>query len=165
MPIIDSLLMELEQEQQSTRKLFERTPEDKLGWKPHPKSYSLGQLAMHIAQLPAQLAMMAAQDVFQFTPFQQPEARSRAELLRTSEEALAAARKTLSQMDDKRLMAAWTAQQNGQTLITMPRIALLRTFLLNHFYHHRGQLSVYLRLLDVPLPSIYGPSADENPFV
>ena len=164
MPIVDSMLMEMEQEAHATRKLLERVPQDKLSWKPHAKSFSLGQLAMHVARIPGGVSGMAAQDVYEMPQFQQPEATSRAEMLETFEQGLTTAKEILSQMDDQKLMAPWTLRKDGRELMTVPRVGFLRTVLLNHYYHHRGQLSVYLRLLDVPIPSIYGPSADENPF-
>ena len=164
MRIIDTILMELEQEAQTTRKLLERVPGDKLGWRPHARSWSLGQLALHVVQLPAVLATMATVDAFEVPQATQEEARSCQQLLDASDQGLATAKDILTKMDDKRLMEPWHVQLRGKTVMTFPRLGLLRTFLLNHYYHHRGQLSVYLRLLDIPVPSIYGPSADENPF-
>jgi uncharacterized damage-inducible protein DinB len=164
MPIVDSMLTEMQQEAQATRRLLERVPEDKLGWKPHPKSYSLGQLALHVAQVPGGVSMMATQDVYELPQFQQQEAKSRAEVLQTFEQGLVTAKDILSNMDDQKLMAPWTLQKGGKVIMSVPRVGMMRTILLNHYYHHRGQLSVYLRLLNVPIPSIYGPSADENPF-
>ena len=164
MRIIDTILMELEQEAQTTRRLLERVPGDKLGWRPHARSWSLGQLALHVVQLPAVLATMATVDAFEVPKATQEEARSCQQLLDASDQGLATAKDILTKMDDKRLMEPWHVQLRGKTVMTFPRVGLLRTFLLNHYYHHRGQLSVYLRLLDVPVPSIYGPSADENPF-
>ncbi len=164
MAIIDSILLEMEQEAQATRRLLERVPENKLSWRPHPKSFSLGQLALHIAQMPGGVSMMATQDVFDYPQFQQPEAKSRAELLQTFNQGLARAKEILSAMNDQKLLATWTLRKNGKVLMAVPRLGLLRTILLNHQYHHRGQLCVYLRLLNVPVPSVYGPSADENPF-
>jgi uncharacterized damage-inducible protein DinB len=164
MPMIDSILMELEQEAKTTRRVLERIPEDKLGWKPHASSYSLGQLAMHIAGGQKQIAQMAAQDVFEVGNFAVPEAKSRKKLLEIFDEGTAKAKETLGKMDDAKLMSTWTLQRNGKTLMSIPRIGLIRYIGMNHFYHHRGQLSVYLRILEVPIPSIYGPSGDENPF-
>jgi uncharacterized damage-inducible protein DinB len=165
MAIIDSMLMEMEQEAQATRRLFERIPEDKLTWRPHPKSFSLGQIALHVAQVPGGVSTMATQEVYELPKFQQKEAENRAEILETFERSLSTARETLSQMDDQQLMGTWTLQNNGQVLMTLPRAGLRRGLMLNHYYHHRGQLVVYLRLLNVPIPSVYGPTADENPFL
>jgi uncharacterized damage-inducible protein DinB len=164
MRIIDGFLMELEHETQTTRKLLERVPSDRLAWRPHAKSYSLGQLALHLAQIPAGLATMATVDAFEVPQTTQEEARTRQQVLDASDQGLATAKDILVKMDDTRLMEPWHVQLRGKTIMTFPRLGLLRTFLMNHYCHHRGQLSVYLRLLDVPVPSIYGPSADENPF-
>lgn len=164
MPIVDALLMELDQEAKTTQRVLERVPEDKLTWKPHPKSFSLGQLAMHIAAAQGNLAGAAAQDRFEVPNFQQPEAKSRKEILDAFAQSQAKAQGTLKTMDDARLMGTWTMTRNGTTVLAIPRVAFLRSIMMNHMYHHRGQLSVYLRMLDVPVPSIYGPSADENPF-
>jgi uncharacterized damage-inducible protein DinB len=163
MPIADALLTELDQEAQTTRRVLDNVPEDKLAWRPHPKSYSLGQLAMHIAAAPGRVAAAAQQDVFEAN-FRQSEAASKQEILDAFTESLASARAAVQQMDDAYLMAPWTAVRNGKPVMTVPRVAFLRSIMLNHIYHHRGQLSVYLRLLDVAVPSIYGPSADEDPF-
>ena len=165
MPIIDSLLQELEQEAKTTKRVLERVPEGKLGWKPHPKSMSLGQLALHIATVPGGVAKMAAQPGFDGPPsFTQPSATTAAELVPALEQSIAQARQVLGGMSDEQAMETWTLKNGGQVVMALPRAAVLRTIMLNHWYHHRGQLSVYLRELNVPVPSIYGPSADENPF-
>jgi len=164
MPIVDSLLAELDQEAGVTRKLLERVPADKLDWRPHPRSMSLGQLAMHIATIPGRITGMANVDVFEFAGINPPALGTTAEILSALEAGLAEARTILASMDDARLMAVWTARKDGKTMMALPRIAVLRAIMLNHWYHHRGQLTVYLRMLDVPVPSVYGPSADENPF-
>jgi uncharacterized damage-inducible protein DinB len=164
MAMIDAMLAELDQESQATRRLLDRVPEERLSWKPHPKSFSLGQIALHLAELPGGVSSMAAEEVYQVPRFQQKEAESRAELLQAFERGLSTAREVLGRMDDQQLMGTWTLQNEGQVLMSLPRAALLRSILLNHYYHHRGQLTVYLRLLNVPLPSTYGPTADENPF-
>lgn len=163
MPMVDPLLAELEQESAATIRLLERVPEDKLTWKPHAKSMSLGQLALHIAQVPGQLTEMAKVDGIEVPEFTQPEATSRQQLLDTYRESLSAAKAGWSGLDESRLTAPWNVTKGDRVLMSVPRIALLRMFMLNHSYHHRGQLTVYLRLLDVPLPSVYGPSADESP--
>lgn len=164
MRLADSLLFELDQEAQTTKRVLERVPDDKCSWRPHPKSYSLGQLALHIASSQGNVAALAAMDTVEAPTFSQPEAKSRQEILDTFSESLAIAKDTVGKMDDARLTSTWTLTKNGKTLLSVPRIGFLRSVLLNHVYHHRGQLSVYLRMLDVPVPSIYGPSADENPF-
>ena len=164
MPMIDTILLELEDEAKRTRRVLERLPEDQLGWKPHPRSLSLGQLAIHVAVSQGKLAKVATEDVHQFCPSPFPEAKNRKEILDTFAESTAQARDILAKMDDATLMATWTGQMNGKTLMSVPRLGFVRTVMLNHIYHHRGQLSVYLRLLNVAVPSIFGPSADENPF-
>jgi uncharacterized damage-inducible protein DinB len=162
--IINALLQELEQETQTTRRVLERVPEDKLAWKPHQKSMSLGQLALHIATVPGAVAEMASQSPFQMPQFQQPTATSAAELVPALEQSVAKAREILRSMDDADLQRTWRLVHGDQELMAMPVGGILRTIMLNHWYHHRGQLSVYLRQVGVPVPSIYGPSADENPF-
>ncbi|MGB6432133.1 MAG: DinB family protein [Candidatus Acidiferrales bacterium] len=164
MRIVDSLLMEIDQEAQTTKRVLDRIPEDNLTWKPHPKSYSLGQLGLHIASLQGRVAAAAAQDTFEAPSFSQAEPKSRQEILDAFAKSLASAKETLNKMDDARLMSMWSLTKNGKVLMTIPRIGFVRSILMNHNYHHRGQLSVYLRMLDVPVPSIYGPSADEKPF-
>lgn len=161
--MIEGVLGELEQESQATIRLLERVPEDKLAWRPHPKSMSLGQLALHIAQGPGQVTRMAQVDSVEAPRFEQAEASSRQQLLETYRTSIETARQELSRFEDARLMQPWSVTGGGRVVMTMPRLGLLRGFMLNHGYHHRGQLTVYLRLLDVPLPSVYGPSADENP--
>jgi len=165
MPIIETLLQELEQEAATTRRVLERVPDADLGWKPHPKSMSLGQLALHIATVPAAVAEIASGPGLETPPaFEQPAAQTAAELVPTLQQSVARARTLLGGMDDGLALELWTLKSGGQVLMTLPRAAFLRAVMLNHWYHHRGQLSVYLRQLNVPVPSIYGPSADENPF-
>jgi uncharacterized damage-inducible protein DinB len=164
MAIVDSILMEIEQEAKTTQRVLDRIPEDKLTWKPHAKSYSLGQLGLHIARAQGALAEAASKDTHEIGNLSQPEAASRKEILDTFTQGTAKAAQLLAKMDDARLMAIWTLTKNGKVVLSMPRVAFIRSIMLNHIYHHRGQLSVYLKLLDVPIPSIYGPSADENPF-
>jgi uncharacterized damage-inducible protein DinB len=164
MPIVDAILMEMDQEAQTTKRVLDRIPESKLTWKPHPKAFSLGQLALHIAAAPGGLAAIAAQDTVEVPNFVQAEAKSRQEILDTFSKGMEAATGTLKKMDDAKLMSMWTLTKNGKVLMSVPRIGFIRSIMMNHMYHHRGQLSVYLRMLDVPVPSIYGPSADENPF-
>jgi uncharacterized damage-inducible protein DinB len=165
MKLVDAMLMELDQEAQTTKRVLDRIPEDKLSWKPHPKAFSLGQLALHIASVPASVTAAAVPDTVEAPSFSQPEPKSRQEVLDTFSKSLERAKAALKKMDDARLNSTWSLTKNGKVLMSVPRIAFLRSILMNHNYHHRGQLSVYLRILDVPVPSIYGPSADENPFV
>jgi uncharacterized damage-inducible protein DinB len=164
MRLVDSLLMEIDQEAQTTKRVLDRIPEDKLAWKPHPKSFSLGQLALHIASAPGSVAAAVVPDSMEAPNFSQPEPKSRQEVLDTFSKSLESAKDTLKKMDDARLTSMWSLTKNGRVLMSVPRVGFIRSILMNHIYHHRGQLSVYLRMLDVPVPSIYGPSADENPF-
>ena len=165
MPIIDSILNELDQEGATTRRVLERVPEASLAWKPHVKSMSLGELAMHVATTPGGVAEIIKNDTAEVPQFaNRPTAASRAELLNALEKAIAQAKGILTKLDDDALNAQWTLKRGNHVVFSVPRMTVIRSILLNHWYHHRGQLSVYLRLLDVRVPSIYGPSADENPF-
>ena len=164
MSMMQSMLAEFEQESATTRKLLELVPEDKLSWKPHRKSYSLGQLALHVASAPGFIAMAAVPDTSEIPTTPQAEAKSKQECLDALSASLAKAKELLGGIDDSRAMASWSATIQGKPIMTVPRAAFVRLIMMNHIYHHRGQLSVYLRLLDVPLPSIYGPSADTNPW-
>lgn len=165
MTIIDGLLAELEQEAGTTRRVLERIPQEHLSWRPHPKSMSLGQLALHVATVPGLVAEIAAVDTVPSPPaFIQPEAASAAELVPALTESVAKAKKVLGGFDDARMGATWRLQNGGKDVMVMPRVAVVRAIMLNHWYHHRGQLLVYLRLLNLPVPSVYGPTADENPF-
>ncbi len=164
MAMIDGLLQELEQEAQTTRRVLERVPDDKLGWRPHKKSRTLGELALHVATTPGGVATLVAQPEVEEPAFTDPSPKSKSDVLAALDESLATAKRMLGKMDDGALMATWKMNRNGREILAMPRVAMLRSVMLNHWYHHRGQLSVYLRELDVPVPSIYGPSADENPF-
>jgi uncharacterized damage-inducible protein DinB len=166
MKMIDGLLAELEQEAETTRRVLERIPQAHLSWKPHPKSMSLGQLALHVATLPGGVAELAALDTVPEPPsFVQPEVATAAELVPSLEQSIARAKSVLGGFDDARMGAMWRMQSSGQDILAMPRAALVRAIMLNHWYHHRGQLLVYLRLLNQSVPSVYGPTADENPFV
>jgi uncharacterized damage-inducible protein DinB len=164
MAMIDALLQELEQEAATTRRVLERVPDDKLGWRPHPTARTLGELALHVAIVPGGVAEFAAEPVRQVPDPVNPSPKSASELIPALDDSIAKAKGVLGGMDDAALHATWKMMRGGQELIAIPRIALLRSLMLNHWYHHRGQLSVYLRQLGVPVPSIYGASADENPF-
>jgi uncharacterized damage-inducible protein DinB len=165
MKMIDGLLAELDQEAETTRRVLERIPQAHLSWKPHPKSMSLGQLALHVATVPGGVAELAALDLVPEPPaFVQPEAATAAELVPTLTASVARARQVLGGFDDARMTAMWRLQSGGKDILAMPRVALVRAIMLNHWYHHRGQLLVYLRLLDQSVPPVYGPTADENPF-
>lgn len=165
MSIIDTLLAELEQEAKATERVLARVPQEHLSWRPHPRSFSLGQLALHVASIPGNVATLAAMDVIPNPPaFAQAEATSAAELVPTMHASIAKAREVLGGMDDAAMMATWRLMAGDKEIMAMPRAAVARTIMLNHWYHHRGQLLVYLRMHNVPLPSVYGPTADENPF-
>lgn len=164
MAMIDVLLQELEQEAQTTRRVLERVPDAHLGWKPHAKSWTLGQLALHVATVPGNVAEIASRSPVEVPQFTQQAAATAAELVPTLEKSIAKAKQILGRMDDATLAATWKLMDGDQEIMAIPRGAFLRSIMLNHWYHHRGQLSVYLRQLNVPVPSIYGPSADENPF-
>jgi uncharacterized damage-inducible protein DinB len=164
MAIIDGLLAELEQESDTTRRVLERVPQAHLSWRPHPKSMSLGQLALHVATVPGNVAEFAMMELPEPPAFVQPEATTAAELLSELTESVAKAKRVLAGCDDAKMAEIWRLMGGGRELLAMPRGAFLRAIMLNHWYHHRGQLQVYLRLLNVPVPSVYGPTADENPF-
>ncbi len=164
MNIVDALLPEYDREMGLTRKLLERIPDDKFGWAPHAKSMTLGRLSEHLAELGGWMTMTVNQSHFDLATgrpegYQSPATRDA--VLAMFDGAVTAARAALTGRTDAELMAPWTLKRGGQDLFTMPKAMVIRNFVLNHIVHHRGQLSVYLRLLDVPVPSIYGPSADE----
>ena len=165
MPVIDGMLQELDQEAATTRRVLERVPDEHLAWRPHEKARTLGELAMHVATVPGAVAkLVATQSPVQAPQFRDPQLQSASELVPTLDDSIAKAKNALSGMSDADLMSTWRMMLGERELFAIPRLAMLRTVMLNHWYHHRGQLSVYLRQLDVPIPSIYGPSADENPF-
>jgi uncharacterized damage-inducible protein DinB len=160
-----ALLTEFDNEMATTRSLLERVPEGAAGWKPHPRSFSLGQLAMHVATLPSLGKQILDTPEFDMNPpvgegYRLPEFESTAALLETFEAAVRDARAALERTDDAALQVVWTMKNAGETLLSLPRVAAYRTIFMSHKIHHRGQLSVYLRLQDVPLPFIYGPTAD-----
>lgn len=159
-------LQELAMEAATTRRVLERVPESSLAWRPHVKSMSLGQLALHVATLPRMVSDFVAGDTLDFSvaAVASPSADSHGALMAAFDDSIAHAQGYLASLSDTRAMDTWTLM-NGQTsLFSAPRAGVIRSFLFNHWYHHRGQLVVYLRLLDVPVPSVYGPTADENPF-
>jgi uncharacterized damage-inducible protein DinB len=165
MAIIDGLLQELEQEARTTRRVLERIPGNRLAWRPHAKARMLGELAMHVATVPGALAqLIALPSPAQIGNFTDPVPQDTAELLTAHDESIAKAKTILGGLEDSAVMATWRLMRGERELLAVPRIGMLRSVMLNHWYHHRGQLTVYLKELDVPIPSIYGPSADENPF-
>lgn len=157
---------ELHREQAATRRILECVPEDQLTWRPHAKSMTLGQLALHVASIPAALSHMASLESFDAANanFDSPQPATRSEILAALDQSLAHATGYLSALPAASGDAMWRLTLHGNEVFAMPRTDMLRGFLFNHWYHHRGQLSVYLRLLDIPVPAIYGRSADENPF-
>lgn len=163
---LEPMMGEIQEEAATTRRVLERIPPDKLAWKPHPKSMSIGQLGLHIASIPGAITKLAQLDEFDaasanFTP---APPQDTAEIFAALDASIQTAREFLEGVSESALMANWRLTANGQEIFTIPRAALLRSIMLNHWYHHRGQLSVYLRLLEVPVPVIYGRSADEDPF-
>ena len=161
---VNDFLDELEPEADATRRVLERVPAEYLDWRPHPVSLSLGQLAMHVATLPGALAEVASRESFPAGfEIPRPGAASTDELLEALEASLDRAREILGAMDEGALTAPWRLVDGEAELFSLPRREFLRSTLFNHWYHHRGQLTVYLRLAGAPVPAIYGPSADEAP--
>lgn len=166
MTLAQRLLQELEREATTTRRLLSQIPDDRLDWRPAPRSRTLGELCQHIAENPGDVCALAATSpgVVHDPDTAAPTPTSTADLLSTLDAGLATARQVLGALTDREMNDTWRLVAGGQELLVLPRHEFLRTVLLNHWYHHRGQLSVYLRGLGLPVPSIYGPSADENPF-
>jgi len=161
----ETLLPELKQEMATTRRLLERVPDDRTGWKPHDKSMSLGRLASHVAELPSFVAMILGSEEFDlasrgagYTP---KTLSGHQEMLDEFDANVRNAQAAIESAENEALMQPWTFRRGERVVFTLPRIVALRTIFFSHIIHHRGQLSVYLRLNDVPVPSIYGPSADE----
>jgi len=162
--IAAAFLGELENEAKVTRTILERVPADKFDYKPHEKSMTFGRLASHIAEMFGWTEVTLKQDTLDFStmdykPF---EPASSEELLAFLDERLASARQTIADTSDEQFMTDWTMRNGDQVYFTLPKVAVMRSFVMNHIIHHRGQLSVYLRLNDIPVPSMYGPSADEQ---
>lgn len=165
MTIAQGLIGEFDHEAATTRRLLELIPDADAGWRPHPKSYPLGDLAAHIANLFAWATSTLESSEFDMAPVDGPAwvprgYEGREALLATFDAAVATARECLLRMDDDAMMEEWRLLKGGEVMMAMPRVAVMRTFILNHLIHHRGQLTVYLRLRDIPLPSVYGPTAD-----
>jgi uncharacterized damage-inducible protein DinB len=158
---VDDLLQELDQETHATRRVLERVPDDHLNWRPHPKSLTLGQLAMHVATLPGAIADISVGPFDVDTVIPRPGTTGSAELLAVLDESVARAKTILGAMGDAELTLPWRMMNGEREVGSIPRGAFLRTILLNHWYHHRGQLTVYLRQTGALVPAIYGPSADE----
>ncbi|HSR51369.1 MAG TPA: DinB family protein [Acidobacteriota bacterium] len=163
MRMIDPIIGEFQHEAALTRKCFENIPADKWDWTPHERSMNMGQLASHIREVPSWTHAITDEDKFVLTDDYQPQiASSKEELLKQWEATVAETLEKLQTLGDDRAMDTWTMEAGGQTVIEMPRIAVIRGMILNHLIHHRGQLAVYLRLAGGKVPSIYGPSADDD---
>jgi len=165
MRIIDPLLVELEQEGATTRRVLERVPNDKLDWKPHGTSRSLGALAAHIGTALKAVSDAVQEKTHEARPTERPVPPDTLQILAQYDENLASAKAKLAKMSDADLMSPWSLTVGGAPKFTAPKIGIVRSIIMNHMIHHRGQLTVYLRQLGVPVPSVYGPSGDENPFM
>jgi uncharacterized damage-inducible protein DinB len=166
MTIADALLPEFDQEMAGTRKTLSRCPEDKFDFTPHPKSWKMVSLATHIVNMMAWTVDVIGQDSFDVAPvgappYKEDPAKSSADLMERFEKNFTAARAAIAAASDEHLMANWSLLQGGETMLSMPRIVCIRSFIMNHTVHHRAQLCVYMRLNDIPVPALYGPSADE----
>jgi uncharacterized damage-inducible protein DinB len=163
---LSPMLDEFHRESATTRRVLDRVPADKLDWTPHAKSMTLGKLANHIASVPGGICVVAQKEVHEVGPdgFVAPQPKDKEEILNAFEASVKTAQHYFENLTEQDATAIWRLSANGKEVLAVPRIQLIRNVMFNHLYHHRGQLSVYLRLLDVPVPSIYGPSADENPF-
>ncbi|MBX9789785.1 MAG: DinB family protein [Pirellulales bacterium] len=167
MSLADLFLGEFEQEMAGTRKVLERIPDDKINWKAHPKSNTIGWVGAHLVEIPGWVEGTLTQDAWDLQPpggepYRTPPWTNRAEMLATFDKNIADAKRALAAASDGDFAKPWSLKMGGQTLFTMPRAAVIRTFVLNHTVHHRAHLCVYLRLNDIPVPGLYGPSADEQ---
>ena len=167
MTLTETILPEFDQEMANTRKTLDRVPDGKFDWKPHEKSYSLAGLATHLADIPIWTANAFNQDEFDVMPPGSPpyhleDLKSRDALLAEFDKNVAAARAALESASDEKWRGNWTLLAGGRQILKQPRTQIVRSFVLNHLIHHRAQLGVYLRLLDVPVPAVYGPTADEG---
>ena len=163
---LSPMLNEFHRECATTRRVLDRVPDDKLTWTPHAKSMTIGKLAHHIATVPGGISRIAQNDVHEIDPaaFAPPQPKDKQEILDAFDASSKTAQEFIEGLNESQATATWRLKANGKEILAMPRVELIRNIMFNHLYHHRGQLSVYLRLLEVPVPSIYGPSADENPF-
>jgi uncharacterized damage-inducible protein DinB len=166
LPAAHALIAELEAEAPATRRVLERVPADRFDWRPHPKSMSAGQLAQHVASIPGGVARLAQLDGLDVAtrPTEYASCESRESLLAALEASVAGAREFLAGLDEARANAIWRLSFGDREIFAIPRLGVMRTMCFNHWYHHRGELVVYLRMLNVPVPVVYGRSADENPF-
>jgi uncharacterized damage-inducible protein DinB len=169
MSISASLLPEFDQEMANLRKTLERVPDGKFDWKPHPKSNNMGWLANHLANLPSWVIFTLSQDSLDVMPaggdaYKEPKADNTAGVVAQLDKNVAAARQALQNATDEQLLKTWSLLKGGQQIFALPRVAVLRSMIMNHMIHHRAQMTVYLRMNDVPVPALYGPSADEGSF-
>jgi len=169
MALSEALLAEFDQEMGNTRKMLERVPDDKLDWKPHTKSMTVRQLALHLALFPSWVTEIFDRTSLDIAPpdqppYEPPVVNSRKEMIEIFDRDLSKARKGLEGASDRQLLENWTLLAGGKTIFAMPRIGAVRGMVMNHMIHHRAQLGVYLRLNDLPVPGFYGPSADEGGF-
>lgn len=165
MNIADAFVAELTQEGAGTRRALERIPDALLGWQPHTKSMSMGRLASHMAEIPKWMVSILSVDeyVMDMESYEPYVAASTAELVQVWDANLALGLEKLKGMSDDDMLRMWQMRISGNPVLEMPKLAVVRSMILNHLIHHRGQLTVYLRLNDVAVPALYGPSADENP--
>jgi uncharacterized damage-inducible protein DinB len=163
MPIAQTILKEFEEQAAVTRKFLDRLPEDRLTWKPHEKSMTAGQLAYHLAFVPGGVIQFVQNSPAQAPDFNFPQPATKAEILKTFEDSISTVRSLLPALDDKKIQETWRLVQGDNELLALPRAQFIRDIMLNHWYQHRGQFSVYLRILNVPVPASWGPSADEPP--
>lgn len=166
MTIAESLLPEFDQEMASTRKVIARVPDGKADWRPHPKSMAIGYMAVHLARLASWVNLILAEDELDVgkmmkSGWKMPEFESAESNVASFDQVMASARAAIAAAPDAEFFKPWSLKNNGVTLFTLPKVAALRSMVFNHLIHHRGQMTVYLRLNDVPLPSLYGPTADE----
>ncbi len=167
MKISETLLPEFDQEMANTRKVLERVPAAKSSWKPHPKSFEFGALAAHIVNMAEWASLTLKQDSFDYAPpggppYETPKFPTTEALVAAFDKSVTEARAALVATDDSKFLAPWSLMAGGQVVMTMPRVAVMRSFVMNHIIHHRAQLGVYLRMNDIPVPGLYGPSADEQ---
>ena len=167
MSIAQSLLPEYDHEMANTRKFLERVPDDRLAWKPHQKSWTVAQLGTHLSNLPSWTGYTIDLDELDIAPVGKPpykeeEKKCRAEMLEAFDKHVKNGREAIAGASDESLMKSWTLLAGGKSILTMPKVAVLRGFIMNHTIHHRAQLGVYLRLCDIPVPGVYGPTADES---